>query len=149
MGSYGIGVGQNAACIVEAHHDEKGIAWPAEVAPYAAHIVEIGADRDPQVRETAERLHQVSIAAGREALHDDRDERPGVKFTDADLLGMPWIVTVSPALAGRRRHRGDRARDRRALDPLDRGRRGPARRRLIPARPAVPRSGNRDEANAR
>jgi prolyl-tRNA synthetase len=96
MGSYGIGVGRNVACIVEAHHDEKGIVWPAEVAPYAAHIVEIGADRDPQVREIAERLHQLSIEAGREALYDDRDERPGVKFTDAELLGMPWIVTVSP-----------------------------------------------------
>jgi prolyl-tRNA synthetase len=96
MGSYGIGVGRNVACIVEAHHDDKGIIWPAEVAPYAAHLVAIGAARDPQVAETAERLHDLSIEAGREILYDDRDESPGVKFTDAELLGMPWILTVSP-----------------------------------------------------
>ena len=96
MGSYGIGVGRNVACIVEAHHDDKGIVWPAEVAPYAAHLVSIGAARDPAVDETAERIHAFSIAAGREILWDDRDESPGVKFTDAELLGMPWILTVSP-----------------------------------------------------
>ena len=96
MGSYGIGIGRNVACIVEECHDEKGIVWPAEVAPYAAHLVTIGAARDPQVIETAERLHAFSIEAGREILWDDRDESPGVKFTDAELLGMPWILTVSP-----------------------------------------------------
>jgi prolyl-tRNA synthetase len=96
MGSYGIGIGRNVACIVEAHHDDKGIIWPAEVAPYAAHLVSIGAARDPQVTEVAERLHALSIEAGREILWDDRDESPGVKFTDAELLGMPWILTVSP-----------------------------------------------------
>ena len=96
MGSYGIGVGRNVACIVEAHHDDKGIIWPAEVAPYAAHLVEIGAAREPRVAELAERLHQVAFDAGREILWDDRDESPGVKFTDAELLGMPWILTVSP-----------------------------------------------------
>jgi len=96
MGSYGIGVGRNVACIVEAHHDDKGIVWPAEVAPYAAHLVEIGLAREPRVREVAEGLHQVALDAGREILYDDRDESPGVKFTDAELLGMPWILTVSP-----------------------------------------------------
>ena len=98
MGSYGIGLGRNVACIVEAHHDEKGIAWPAEVAPYPAHLVAIGGNKAPQVIETAERLYGVAQAAGpdREILFDDRDESPGVKFTDAELLGMPWIITVSP-----------------------------------------------------
>jgi prolyl-tRNA synthetase len=96
MGSYGIGVGRSTACIVEAHHDEKGIVWPAEVAPYAAHLVSIGANKEPRVAELAERLHQVAFDAGREILWDDRDESPGVKFTDAELLGMPWILTVSP-----------------------------------------------------
>ena len=98
MGSYGIGLGRNVACVVEAHHDEKGIVWPSEVAPYAAHVVEIGANRDPQVREVAERLHEVAEDAGywRQILWDDRDESPGVKFNDAELLGMPWILTVSP-----------------------------------------------------
>jgi len=96
MGSYGIGLGRNVACIVEAHHDDKGIAWPDEVAPYAAHLVTISASKDPRVGETADRLHAVAADAGREILYDDRDESPGVKFTDAELLGMPWIVTISP-----------------------------------------------------
>ncbi len=96
MGSYGIGVGRAVACIVEAHHDEKGIVWPAEVAPYAAHIVAIGAARDPKVAEVADGLHDLASAAGREVLYDDRDESPGVKLTDAELLGMPIIVTISP-----------------------------------------------------
>jgi prolyl-tRNA synthetase len=98
MGSYGIGVGRNVACIVEDHHDEKGIVWPEEVAPYAAHLVAIGANKDPQVSVVAERLHAAGENAGywRHILYDDRDESPGVKFTDAELLGMPWILTVSP-----------------------------------------------------
>jgi prolyl-tRNA synthetase len=98
MGSYGIGVGRNVACVVEDHHDEKGIVWPEEVAPYAAHLVAIGANRDAQVGAIAERLHAVAENAGywRQILYDDRDESPGVKFTDAELLGMPWILTVSP-----------------------------------------------------
>ena len=96
MGSYGIGLGRNVACIVEDHHDAKGIAWPDEVAPYAAHLVTIGTNRDPQIAEIGDRLHEIAAAAGRDILYDDRDESPGVKFTDAELLGMPWIVTVSP-----------------------------------------------------
>ncbi len=98
MGSYGIGLGRNVACIVEDHHDERGIKWPAEVAPYPAHLVALGANKDPRVTETAERLHQLAADAGpaHEILYDDRDESPGVKFADADMLGMPWILTVSP-----------------------------------------------------
>ena len=98
MGSYGIGVGRNVACVVEEHHDEKGIVWPAEVAPYAAHLVSIGGAKEPRVIEIAERLHALAAEAGdrHEILWDDRDESPGVKFTDAELLGMPWILTVSP-----------------------------------------------------
>jgi prolyl-tRNA synthetase len=98
MGSYGIGLGRNVACVVEAHHDEKGIAWPAEVAPYPAHLVALGGNREPRVAEVAEALYAAAAGAGttREILFDDRDESPGVKLTDAELLGMPWILTVSP-----------------------------------------------------
>jgi prolyl-tRNA synthetase len=98
MGSYGIGLGRNVACIVEAHHDEKGIVWPAEVAPYPAHLVALGGSREPRVTEVAEALYTAAAAAGdnRQVLYDDRDESPGVKLTDAELLGMPWILTVSP-----------------------------------------------------
>ncbi len=68
------------------------------MAPYAAHLVEIGAAREPRVTEVAERLHSIAADAGaeREILWDDRDKSPWVKFTDAELLGMPWILTVSP-----------------------------------------------------
>ncbi len=98
MGSYGIGLGRNVACIVEAHHDDKGIKWPEEVAPYRAHLVALGANKNPEVTTIAERLHDLAKAAGpqHEILYDDRDESPGVKFADADMLGMPWILTVSP-----------------------------------------------------
>ena len=97
MGSYGIGLGRNVACIVEAHHDEKGIAWPDEVAPYPAHLVAHRREPRPEGLEIAERLTQPRRRpARREILYDDRDESPGVKFTDAELLGMPWILTVSP-----------------------------------------------------
>jgi prolyl-tRNA synthetase len=98
MGSYGIGLGRNVACIVEDHHDDKGIVWPAEVAPYRAHLVALGANKDPRVTEIADRLHALAAEGGSwsEILYDDRDESPGVKFADADLLGMPWVLTVSP-----------------------------------------------------
>ena len=120
MGSYGIGIGRNVACIVEEHHDDKGIVWPAEVAPYAAHLVAIGAARDPAVTEVAERLHAFSIEAGREILWDDRDESPGVKFTDAELLGMPWILTVSPrSLAAGGVEVTERATGERATRPIE------------------------------
>jgi len=96
MGSYGIGLGRAMACVVEAHHDQKGIAWPAEVAPYRVHLVSIGAARDAAVAEAAETLYARLTDAGVSVLYDDRDESPGVKLTDAELLGMPTIVTVSP-----------------------------------------------------
>ncbi len=121
MGSYGIGVGRSVACIVEEHHDDKGIVWPAEVAPYAAHLVSIGAAKDPQVLEVAERLHSLAAEAGprHEILWDDRDESPGVKFTDAELLGMPWILTVSPrSLAAGGIEVTERATGERSTRPL-------------------------------
>ncbi len=98
MGSYGIGLGRNVACIVEDHHDDKGITWPAEVAPYRAHLVALGANKNPEITVIAERLHDLAKDAGPdlEILYDDRDESPGVKFADADMLGMPWVLTVSP-----------------------------------------------------
>jgi len=120
MGSYGIGLGRNMACIVEDHHDEKGIVWPAAVAPYAAHLVSIGSEKEPRVVEVAERLHQVALDAGREILWDDRAESPGVKFTDAELLGMPTILTVSPrSLAAGGVEVTDRATGERNLRPIE------------------------------
>ncbi|HET9878155.1 MAG TPA: proline--tRNA ligase [Candidatus Limnocylindria bacterium] len=119
MGSYGIGLGRALACIVEAHHDDKGIAWPVSVAPYRAHLVSIGAHRDDAVRDAADGLHARLTDAGVDILYDDRDESPGVKLTDAELLGMPTIVTISPrSLAGGGAEVTDRASGERSVRPI-------------------------------
>ena len=126
MGSYGIGLGRNVACIVEAHHDEKGIIWPEEVAPYRAHLVALGANKNPEITTIADRLHDLASAAGpaNEILYDDRDESPGVKFADADMLGMPWVLTVSPRSLEAGGIEVKRPRDGREDRAPDRGDRG-------------------------
>jgi len=96
MGCYGIGVGRVFAGAIEANHDERGIIWPRELAPYHVHLVGLGFDK-PGVRESAEQVYQQLLDAGFDVLYDDREEgSAGVKFNDADLLGMPVRVTVSP-----------------------------------------------------
>jgi prolyl-tRNA synthetase len=95
MGSYGIGLERLLAAVVEANHDEKGIIWPASLAPFDAHMVALSTDR-PGVVEAADRLYADLRAASVDVLYDDREESPGVKFNDADLLGVPLRVTVSP-----------------------------------------------------
>jgi prolyl-tRNA synthetase len=120
MGSYGIGLGRALACIVEAHHDERGICWPTEVAPYRAHLVAIGARRDAAVAEAADGLYRRLTDAGLAVLYDDRDESPGVKLTDAELLGMPTIITISPrALAAGGVEVTDRASGERGVQPVE------------------------------
>ena len=95
MGAYGIGVGRNMAAVVEVHHDELGIVWPVPVAPYEVVITVVKMDDDATVL-AAENLYRQLIDAGVEVLIDDRDERPGVKFADAELIGVPYRVTVGP-----------------------------------------------------
>jgi prolyl-tRNA synthetase len=95
MGCYGIGTSRLLHCIVEANHDERGIIWPKAVAPYEAHVVALGLDQ-PGVGQRADAIYEALRAAGVDVLYDDRPESPGVKFNDADLLGMPVRVTVSP-----------------------------------------------------
>ncbi|MBI1885295.1 MAG: proline--tRNA ligase [Chloroflexi bacterium] len=94
MGSYGIGTERLLAAVIEANHDERGIVWPPALAPYQVHLVSLGGDRSA-VTEASEHLYDEMRQAGIEVLYDDRDETPGVKFNDADLLGMPLRVTVS------------------------------------------------------
>jgi prolyl-tRNA synthetase len=96
MGSYGIGVGRAAACIAEAFHDEKGLVWPSAVSPFDAQVALLGANKDPRVEVAAAELERAAITAGAELLVDDRTESPGVKFADAELLGAPWTITISP-----------------------------------------------------
>jgi prolyl-tRNA synthetase len=120
MGSYGIGLGRAMACIVEEHHDEKGIVWPEAVAPYRAQLVALGAGKDPAVAEAAEALYQRLADAGVDILYDDRDESPGVKLTDAELLGMPLIVTISTrSLAAGGAEVTERASGERSIRPVD------------------------------
>ncbi len=95
MGSYGIGVGRLLACIAEAHHDEHGLAWPITIAPFQVHLVLLRGKNTPQAEEMAETLYADLEADGIEVLYDDRDESPGVKFNDADLIGIPVRITVS------------------------------------------------------
>jgi prolyl-tRNA synthetase len=89
MGSYGIGLGRVMAAAVEQNHDENGIIWPAALAPYDVHVVAL-----PGVEEQAEEAARVLSEAGGDVLLDDRDRRAGEKFADADLIGLPWRVTV-------------------------------------------------------
>jgi prolyl-tRNA synthetase len=93
MGCYGIGITRTVAAAIEQHHDDNGIIWPAPLAPTDVHIVPVNWN-DAAIRQTAEELYAKLLAAGVEALLDDRDERPGVKFKDADLLGIPLRVTI-------------------------------------------------------
>lgn len=98
MGCYGIGVTRTLAAIVEQHHDDNGIIWPMSVAPYHAIVTLVKPDDSVQT-EVAERIYNELAKAGVEVLLDDRDERPGVKFKDADLLGIPVRITVGRGAA--------------------------------------------------
>ena len=95
MGCYGIGLGRLLAAIVEQNHDDKGIIWPLSVAPYQIYLCLLHLD-SPEVASAAEKAYQELENAGIEVLFDDRDESPGVKFNDADLLGIPLRLTLSP-----------------------------------------------------
>nr|HMQ53346.1 His/Gly/Thr/Pro-type tRNA ligase C-terminal domain-containing protein [Anaerolineae bacterium] len=95
MGSYGIGVGRLMAAVVEQHHDEHGIIWPESIAPFDVHLVSLAKNAQEESGQQAEALYQQLQQAGFEVLYDDRRESPGVKFADADLIGLPWRVTVS------------------------------------------------------
>ena len=94
MGSYGIGSGRLMACVIEEHHDENGIKWPISIAPYQVALVSLATPRTPDVTEAADHIYQDLLDAGIEVLYDERDERAGVKFNDADLLGLPIRLTV-------------------------------------------------------
>ncbi len=95
MGSYGIGVERNMAAVVETHRDEHGIVWPLSIAPYAVVVTVLKMDDEATVA-AGEQLYDELRAAGVEVLLDDRNERPGVKFKDAELIGIPFRVTVGP-----------------------------------------------------
>ena len=94
MGCYGIGVTRVVAAAIEQNHDARGIIWPDAIAPFQVVVVPINAPKSPRVRDTAELLYNELRAAGIDVLLDDRDERPGVKFADCELIGIPHRVVV-------------------------------------------------------
>lgn len=94
MGCYGIGLGRLMAAIVEMHHDEKGMLWPKEIAPFQVHLIHL--ERQKKVAQKAEQVYAYLQKAGVEVLYDDRtDKTPGEKFADADLIGIPWRIVIS------------------------------------------------------
>ncbi len=113
MGCYGIGVSRVVAAAIEQNHDERGIIWPAAMAPFQVAVLPIGAGRSAAVREAAEALYRELRAAGIDALLDDRDVRPGVMFADLELVGVPHRVVISERhlAAGQVEYRGRRDPD--------------------------------------
>jgi prolyl-tRNA synthetase len=92
MGSYGIGLGRVMGTVVEVHHDERGVMWPEEIAPFTVHMISLG----EKAKKEAQKIYENLLAKGVEVLYDDRDDKtPGEKFADADLIGIPWRVVVS------------------------------------------------------
>ncbi len=110
MGCYGIGVSRVVAAAIEQNHDERGIIWPTAMAPFQIAVLPIGANRSATVREAAEILYQELLAAGIDAVLDDRDARPGVMFADMELIGIPHRVVISERnlVAGQVEYRGRR-----------------------------------------
>ncbi|MGH7899074.1 MAG: His/Gly/Thr/Pro-type tRNA ligase C-terminal domain-containing protein, partial [Candidatus Binatia bacterium] len=100
MGTYGIGITRTVAAAIEQNHDSNGIIWPIPLAPFTVSVVPVN-QGDEAIRTTAEGIHRELDARGIETVLDDRDERPGVKFKDADLIGFPLRVTVGPKALAR------------------------------------------------
>lgn len=98
MGCYGIGISRTAAAAVEAHYDDKGIKWPLAIAPYHAIVIPVSTKDETQMK-VAEDIYKTLLKHGVEAVIDDRDERPGVKFKDADLIGFPYRITVGKTIS--------------------------------------------------
>jgi len=95
MGSYGVGVSRLVAAIIEASHDAGGIIWPDSVAPFGAAVLNLRAG-DAACDAACEAAYAALVAAGKDPLYDDRDERPGAKFAATDLVGIPWQLVIGP-----------------------------------------------------
>lgn len=117
MGCYGIGVSRILGAAIEQNHDERGILWPAAIAPFEVVICPIGAAKSPMVAEAAEAIYRDCLAAGLDVVLDDRNERPGAMFADWELVGVPWRVVVSERglAAGRYEVQHRREREARTL----------------------------------
>jgi prolyl-tRNA synthetase len=120
MGCYGIGVTRVVAAAIEQNHDASGIIWPNAIAPFEVVLVPMNAHKSERVRETAERLYGELTALGVDVLLDDRDTRPGVKFADQELIGIPHRVVIGDRSLdnGELEYKGRRDTDNRMI-PAD------------------------------
>jgi prolyl-tRNA synthetase len=124
MGCYGIGISRIVAAVAEEFHDDQGLAWPAALAPYDVHLIVLPGTGDAaaSVITTADEIYRLLQERGRSVLYDDRDARPGVKFADADLLGMPVQLVVGAKGVARgvveRKHRATGERDELAIEDV-------------------------------
>ena len=123
MGCYGIGISRVVAAAIEQSHDDNGIIWPEPIAPFNVSLVAIDYDSNPDVKKAADELTAKLENAGLTVLMDDRDERPGVKFKDADLMGLPHRVVISSRTVKdgqfEYKHRADKEAVRKNLSDMD------------------------------
>jgi prolyl-tRNA synthetase len=117
MGCYGIGVTRVIAAAIEQNHDDRGIIWPEAIAPFDVIMIPINFDKSRLVRERSEELYAVLVNAGLDVLLDDRPQRPGFKFADADLLGIPHRIVISEkgVKAGEVEHKSRRQQEPRQI----------------------------------
>jgi len=94
MGCYGMGVTRLVAAVIEQNHDANGVVWPQPVAPFTLHVIPLNGQKSDAVRDTTEAIYAEARDAGISVLLDDRNERPGVKFADADLIGIPHRIVI-------------------------------------------------------
>jgi prolyl-tRNA synthetase len=116
MGCYGLGIGRTVAAVIEQHHDDAGIIWPPPLSPFDVHLIAMNVG-DEENRSEADRVYTALSEKGIDVLYDDRDERPGVKFKDADLLGFPLRVTIGGRSLKEGKIELSRRRDR-AVEPV-------------------------------
>ncbi|NWN91448.1 proline--tRNA ligase [Marinobacter adhaerens] len=121
MGCYGIGVSRIVAASIEQNHDDKGIIWPDAIAPFQVVIVTLNAHKTPSVAEAGEKLHEELTQAGYDVLLDDRKERPGVKFADMELIGIPhrFVISERGLTAGTLEYKGRRDTDKQDISISD------------------------------
>lgn len=114
MGCYGIGIGRTLATIVETYHDDKGIIWPENIAPYKVHLIALG--KESTIYDKATQLEKELTDHGIDVLYDDRQEvSAGAKFADADLIGIPYRLVISPKTEGKIEIKKRTERDTRLL----------------------------------
>ena len=116
MGCYGIGITRIIAAAIEQNHDERGIIWPEPLAPFDVIIIAINIDKSEKVKKTADALYQELREIGIDAIYDDRLTRPGIKFAEAELIGIPHRIVVSEKVLSTEKLEYQRRKDTKAVN---------------------------------